>query len=722
MADADDKKPEADVDDDAAEATNDDSTSNVADDVAEATNGGSSDDTPELDEEALEHDVLLSDDLPSPEAIRRKQRMRMLIVGVIIAVALVGVGWFIYTEMTKVELVPNKVVVAIEVVDSEGTTHAWWLDEDPSKLSYEWSGALANEMLDLGMKPLDFEKDEVQDALADATDDETLREAAEGLGASYVIHGRVEPAGTTPMGSTDMLGYIYELQLEVLDVGGDQGSATVLETPVRYIAAGRDEHEALGRNASYTSLYMPHLVMALVERPGMKRLIDGGDDVTLEEKEIANELEKLLFQYAEDWQKRFGERLEQVDDAEGRAISHEQSEHERTVLGEFISQEDLIGAREGEVLLLIEPLQYVFEWPPGEVGIDSTIERIVRAKPDGSDREVVMEHDNFYSSQALSPNTRYMAMIHDNGPSKTLAMYDLETSTYKPLVTHLREYYSSPAPSDDGKYVSFYSKPYRRGGEALEVINTETLERHTVIPNDAWTSWPAWVPGKNAFYVAVRYPSDDKASVYRYDIEKTELTPVLGVAKPTEETDAPVESSDEGEPDGTTDEGAADDGTADAEGDPFAGEAGDAVAGDGVPAVDPATIPDFRGVRVSPTGDFALTEERVDHTTWLGRLDLQSGEYTRIIEIDPRVMRISPDGKLVAIQLRLRGTSRDPAGGDDEIVVMPTSGGELDYLTLNAADDHLRAWSHDGKSVFATQYSRDPTYRRSSSRVYKIDL
>lgn len=663
------------------------------------------------------------DDLPSPEALARHRRMRMLVTGLVL-LAVVGVAAFvIYRLVTAVELEPDKVVVVIDAVDAEGTTHAWW-GSDPEGISQAWSTVLGEELSVLGLKVVRLDG-EAREALAGARDAQALREAARKLGASYVVYGTLRTARSMPWSSTDVEGFVQELTLQIIDADDAAGQVEVFTTPVRMIAVGRSEVLALknqaGRDALFTVL--PYLAEALVARPGLQRL--QSDSGSLDDKKIAVSLEKRLFLYVEDWKRKLGARQSDVKKAEAALTSDEQSPNRRHVLSEFVAQEDVVGVVGERVLLLDEMIELGFDWPPGEIVGDTTIERLILADARGGQRQVVLEHDNFYSQPSVSTNGRFATFVLSQGRSRTLARLDLEDESggFLGLRTTTGGYFSSPVITDDGRFVAVQTYRQQRGPHALEVVDVESSQHVVLLPAGTRFSQPSWVPRSHTFYLSARLADDDDVmSVYRYDAASNTLTPVLGAAA---ETTAVTAEEDGAETPPTALEGSG----ADASALLAPPDADDAdVVGEPLTVRVPS---DYRSVVVSPTGEFAIVIERAEGGTFIGRLELADHRYQRLRALDVAYVQISPDGRWLAMQIERHGASRDPARGDSEIAVLalppagaPDDGGALVMLTLNSADDYLRSWSADSRAVYATQYSIDPTWgrRRLLSRVFRIEL
>ena len=107
----------------------------------------------------------------------------------------------------------------------------------------------------------------------------------------------------------------------------------------------------------------------------------------------------------------------------------------------------------------------------------------------------------------------------------------------------------------------------------------------------------------------------------------------------------------------------------------------------------------------SPDGNYLVFSYQDD----LWKISVQGGEAVRLTAMPGKETRprFSPDGKWIAFSAR-------PTGNDD-LYVMPSSGGEIRQLTYHTAADEVESWSWDNASIYftSTRSNRITAYRVS---------
>jgi Tol biopolymer transport system component len=83
---------------------------------------------------------------------------------------------------------------------------------------------------------------------------------------------------------------------------------------------------------------------------------------------------------------------------------------------------------------------------------------------------------------------------------------------------------------------------------------------------------------------------------------------------------------------------------------------------------------------------------------------------------------LSADLSLIVFQLDARGAPNDPSDADTEIAVMPRAGGEVRFVTVNAARDRNPRFAPDRARVFFETQHRDPQTGDPRMKVRWADI
>ena len=653
-----------------------------------------SDPTESLDFELIDED--------SP--VRIKKRWPLFVLIFFLAAIVLSVVWLITQEETE----PHSFLIAISVEDDAGEAHFWW---EGNEAAVAVSRAFSEQLEGFGLNPTGFGH-EAEEVLEGARSLEEIRNAASKLDAGLVITGSVRITHAVPLDG-EMLDYSIELELGFFDVEAG-ASPTVLDESLHFFEWGQASEVAIQAAAErMASAGAAPLAARLVESPRLADLTLSNDEQTYDEAAIADRIQPL-FRIAGFYDTQRQERVDDQKNAELRYTALEVAPQARRRLGGFLDQESFVGQGPGEALVLLTEPHY-FEVRPdeGHYGIRRESERLMLAG-DGGERRLLFEHFNFYSSQSVSSDGSTLAAVLDNrGRSKWLIALTVPDAEVKMLRSSGSAYFSTPTISPDGLQIAYWFSEYRRAPSALELIDVSGDSQAVLIAPGMKMSLPCWHPDSAHLYLALG--EHQRAEIVEISTKTAERRCLLGACARPE----PVVSSPE------LVEGALPDGdAAELEGEAALMESPDPFLDEPPRPFDPRYDSRFLQVSVDPVGGrFLIVQERdPEGREHLGRFDLAEQRYTRLASLEIDWFLISPDGAYVAVTSSGAFADADPGSYDQEIVIVPTQGGEFFPITLNDIDDYLQGWSRDGAHVYSAQSSRDPASRRYSTRVFEIDV
>jgi hypothetical protein len=650
----------------------------------------------------------LSDD---PE-LASGQRRRLTIVALFTATTIGIAAWW---SFFRVHTEPQRLVIAI-AVETEAGDAQWWQDDRGAS---ELAEALSEQLGELGLEPVGFD-DDIASTLRDS-DDPIL--AARELEARWLIRGRVSTHKTIPLELADFADFILMVELELVDTETGEAFA-VLDEPLRVFLWGDDPSDALALNGEYVAkrVTMP-LLASFAEREPLREYTGDRSKMTTEKAVLAAKLERLFLRAD-----NHARGLELRAEDEAQALAREPKNHAALTserLSDILAEEYFIGtAHDGRALLLTEPKHVAVV--PDQLGytITSEGEALMLASLDGRTRTLLFEHYNFYSAPAISADGRVVwTTVANHGASKSLAILDVESGEFRPVLSHATDYYTSPIPAPDGARALFFSRAGRYAETSIELVNRDGSGRTLVLTPDEQPGVPDWAPDGQMFYA----PMGAWQRLVAIDVETQTRKHLLG-----QDPDAPVEpEADEPEELDSIEP------PPDPRHSPDFAHHGSPAAPD---QPDPATTSRFSAVSAAHDGrHLYVVEQSLDGREWLGRFDLQAPPpappiedapteeppkaYVRLAQVKVGRLVASPAGPVVAFEAPAFTAPGDPENADQEVLVFGPEPGQLRALTLNAVDDELAGWSRDGRSVFTIQRDRDPGNERTPvTRVYRHDL
>ncbi|PIV98106.1 MAG: hypothetical protein COW42_16570 [Deltaproteobacteria bacterium CG17_big_fil_post_rev_8_21_14_2_50_63_7] len=627
---------------------------------------------------------------------------KFLFGGLILALLLGGVWYFLLRTATK----PNQVIIAVRVIDEDGNSEYWW-DENPAAMALV-------EKFKLQLEELGFDSADLNTAslseLKGAHDLEALRSKASKMEAGFIVVGTARIQHTVPLDG-ELNDYSIELLLAIYDVEtGEETAAPGM--PLEFFEWGRSADEAVAdASERMAAAATAPLAEVFSHHPKLERLKMENRELSYDEAALANGFEPL-FRVAGHYRNQVKQRDDDEKNAQLTYEAVEKSPLTRERLGDFLADENYVGAGPGDELVLMTEPHYVDIRPDeGHYSIRRESERLVLSNGVGAERRMLFEHFNFFSFPSISADGSVIAAVIDNRQrSKWLVTVSVPSGEFKLLLAHTDHYFSSPVVSPNGSRVAFFYRTGRNAASALETIDVGGRERRTLINPGLSLSLPSWSPNSETLYVAVGVGRRD--SIAAIDLVSGEQRFLLGPeTRPQPEAVEPEDTPDALAP------------MVDADGlAPQDGEQEPALAAPDEPW-DPRRDSIFDQPLASPDGTFLIVKELDGARVYIGRYGLASGAYVRLAELDLDAIQLSPTGDFVAGMTRAFEHQDDPGSNDVEVVILSTApGGEPIPVTLNAVDDVLGGWSRDGRSVFVRQDSQDPASRRFSSRVYRYHL
>ncbi len=623
---------------------------------------------------------------------------RQLAIVALVAATIIGVGaWW---SFFRVHTEPDRVLVAIAVESEAGARH-WWQDDTGVRSGPRALASQLHEQLDaVGLEAAgvpDEERDTLRDVSGD--DPEALRAAALELEARWLIRGRVRPDKVIALELAEFSDYVMSVELELVDA--ETGAVTAIaEAPLRVFLWGDDPGDAVALNARYLAerVTMP-LIAALAQQPALREYAGDRSAMTTDQAVLATALEPL-FRRADSYAEGLALRERDVAEASEREPQNHAALRS-TRLSDILAEEYFIGAAaDGRALLLADPKHVTVV--PGKLGysVSSEGEALLLVDPSSDARELLFEHYNFYSDPAISADGRVVwTTVANHGASKSLAVIDVATGEFAPILSHPTDYYTSPIPAPDGARALFFSRAGRYAETSIELIERDGSGRRALLGPDDEARVPAWAPDGRSIYA----PIGSWQRIVAIDVESGERRHLLGqdpaALAPTDEDPELAAITDDAE-----------------DQDP-----------------DPATSSRFSALSVGHDGrTLYLVEQSLDGRRWLGRLDLERAAdpseardeqapaaYARLAQIEVGRVLASPTAPIVAFEAPAFTAPGDPESRDQEVLIYGPDPGQLRALTLNAVDDELAGWSRDGERVFTLQRARDPgSETQGVARVY----
>jgi Tol biopolymer transport system component len=530
----------------------------------------------------------------------------------------------------------------------------------------------------------------VRDALEGRVEPSELREGARALEAGLLLRGALKVVAAQPLGgSADEADHTLVFEGELFSTVDQQGRA-VGEPPLRiHRSAATDEAALLESCDELAEQLAPRVAEAAVSFPSIAALLDpGASSRGLDERVIADRLGPLVGLVAS-----YGEARSKRAAAERRLRARdrklEQGPRAKHLVGAYLGEEYFVGPGAGGTILTMalparlvvdDPVKATYRMQPGH-------EQLLLRRPDGGVERVLVELFNLYSYPSVSADGSVVAYVADHRRwSKALHVAELAGGAAEEIFHHRSHYPSSPVIAPDGSRIAFVYGETRRGPKRLEIVDRDGSDRRVLVagPLDR-LDLPAWSPDGAALYVTFQPSGQPHSSLWRIDAATGEATALLGDARRAAEPSEPER---------------------------LAGPEAEPRAGGGSSFASPAVAPD---------GSFVLVAEGADGAGWLGRYEVDSGAYRRLLQARVGRIAISPAGDRIAFETGPTAHPDDPHTADVEIAVMSARGEQLELLTLNARRDGLAGWSRDGKRIYFHQGNRDPDGHRYDNRIYWLE-
>ena len=636
-----------------------------------------------------------------PEWRPRRGKLPFVLLALLVAGAAVLAWRLLLVKRTR----PDRVVVAIHAVTMDGRRGAWWGDGDRA------SGRLA----DMFAKQLERSKLEVvgtadekaREALA-GKEGAALLEAARSVESGVVLTGTVATVRALELSGSDLRDYTIEVALSVEETGEGGASAPLGDSPMLlHIAAASEDRALLEAAETIPELVQLPLAAALTGLPSVKRLSSDAKDLSHEDITLASKFEGL-FREARFRAEQLEKRAEQEAEERATEARGERGEAAKHLVSPLLGEQYLIGfGPKGELVLMVEPHYVQTLAAAGAYSLRRGHERFELTDPDGKGRRLLFEAFNFFSYPTTSRDGRLIATVLDHRQwSKALTLVSVEDGAPRELLVDASDYFSGPTISPDGSLVAFWHRTCRRCSGSLDVIRADGTERRTLVPAGGGTmSIPVWSPDGAKLYLAIGGDEGPEA-VYSVSVADGTRTRLLGV-----EADASDEDSGDAAEDALDDEELED---VDDELEEL-----DEDAEDVEEQSEPAS---FGEPAVSRDGRFLVVVEVADREPYIGRLDIDGGEYSRLATIRAQRLEVSPDGATVAFETwSTGGLESDGPTRDSEIAVVPARGGDVRLVTMNSVDDNLFGWSPDGKRLYFHQATKDPSGAAYVNRVYWVE-
>lgn len=598
---------------------------------------------------------------------------------ILIAILLVlagGGGYLAWSIMTAVE--PLRVLVAI---DFDGH---WYEGSKPAaKLVDDVSGQLAA----LGFEPVEGGDPAVMETLEKASD---LRSAAKSLKAAWVVGGRVKTEITEhPVDEGDPYLEVRAVtDIEVYHV--EDEDADTIRHQTQSWSGSKDKARALNMLAGGVAAEKigAKVVPSLVNHPRIATQLFGeGKDKKGMNAEIAGKLRK-----AETYSQSSFSQLKTARAASAafkiRRLEGEKGAAKVTYHGKMIEDDGIIGAGPKGFLVKTEDEELYVDPDNNKLRRLESLETLAwktpASTPDTAPTATVLWSGyNIYSYPGVTQDGKIAALVEDLfGWAKTVTLI-LEDGTAKRLKIDGEKRFSSLKPSPTGKAVALYERACRKCVDELVVLAADGAERFRTGNEGGTLHGFAWI-------------SDDKLLI----MHSPKRVPLEG----DEEAAEPDEARLFNAVDQTI-------------------WLLDLAASK--PAVESVHIVDMdvslSWVRVSHDFKKVAFAASTKDGPAIGVLDIAA----RVLEFHPTpggvsAPNFSPDGKWIAFNI----WPEDQRGRDEEIGIMPASGGPVQVLTDNRYRDRYPYFSHDSAQIFYESLDKDPNFngRRSISVIASVPV
>ena len=582
-------------------------------------------------------------------------RRSRLVPAAVALVVLCGLGAGVWYLFFVPKPTVNRVLFAVATETSDGKRGEWWAAR--GKASARMADGLDAIFKDLGLGVVPSDPKTLE-ALAEVAGPDELRAAARKLSAGLLVSGTVRVAAKNPLGASEDFEFGLDVELSVVSTDEDATPMPISEAPLRFWSVGVDEEAALLRAADWLpKAVASRLAAAIAGLDTLAEYAPAAGRKGAHFDVMAGTLEplfKLAARRAELLDQREEEAAERAEGTKDGAVSGTTA----GTLGAWLDEEYFIGPGPGSGVLLMEKARTVEVRATEEVyDLRTEHERLILADADGKSRRVVYDTYNFYSYPTVSRDGEKVAAVLDRlGRSNALVAISVASGAATVLVEHPTHELSGPNMAPDGRLVAFWRTECRRGCPSdLYVVSAAGGEPRRMMAGGLdYMGFPSFSPEAKTLYMTVREQEGQPAKVIAIDVAAATSRTLL-------ESDA-----------------------------------------------------SFSDLAASPDGTFLVMVERGDEGQGIGRYDVASGEYRRLLTCSASEPKVSGDGQQIAFE------TWEDGDGDPEIALCPASGGTRRLVTANALEDKLAGWSRDGKRLFVHRGSRDPDGHAWDNRVVWI--
>lgn len=607
----------------------------------------------------------------------KRSKVPIIIAVVFLLAAAVAAYFLFFVKSPKAD----RILVVIATERSDGTWEAWW--DDGEEASEQLAKGLNKLLEEHGMRVVKPDK-EARERLKGLKSLDELRDAAVDMEAGFVLVGVIKTVNVQEVAHSDgYKDFSFEVQVQFVNNVDRAAAVDLNERPLRFFFQGKDEAKAMVEvTADMPPYLMSMLAHKMVGTPALEPLATTPvEELPKGDVKLAGTMKKM-FALGRKHQLALEQRAEFGTVDEKKAADAEHGDAKPVRIGGHVEETYLVGrGPEDRILLSYNPRWVLVRPDQPKYELMRAHEQIVSANPDGKQRKLVFETYNFYSGRSVSADGNWVACIVDHHRNaKSLSLISVADGKKTDVLVDPNHYYSGPAVSPTGKRIAFYYSPFKGGGRNFQVIKADGTGQRTLVEDWNYMWPPRWAPDERTLYVAMK--QNRRSTLWAFDTDTGAKTALLG---PAAGAVAPL--------------------------------ADDVGAGAAMPRVS-----NFKQFDLSRDGRFAIISEHAHDGQWIGRFDITSRTYKRLVKADSERIVISPEMAWVAFETPRTRDQDEDNPWDQEIALIPVEGGEPNVVTENAIDDQLLMWSRDGKRIYFSQRGHDPDSRRGTNRVYWVDI
>lgn len=580
-----------------------------------------------------------------------------------VVVAGVALGGYV---LLKGETRPERLLIALRTVKLDGTVGAWWALD--GKTSARLSDEVSKLITRLGIVPVESGAPDVVKHLPSTTDDAALLEAARSLDAGFVLTGDWVVTRSLPVAGSPYTDFSYELRFYLLDTETGQ-RIDMPGYPLPGWTMSESEEKALLDSAEAVAkrVFSP-LAYALAGHARLSAYDKRSGQVPTSRAALAAKLEPLFEQAVrrDTAEKNLADRRkEALDEWNMQDLSPKAKEP----VGQFQDEEYFLGTTPEGLVLFEKPRS--LELLAGEYGwvLVEGQERLALADTSGGNRKPLFSAYNFFSYPGVSADGKFAAVVVDNHSwSKSLYRVDLSSGAGEELLTSRNDYYSTPRLSPDGSRIAYWFRTCYDCADSLRIVEVATKAEKELIPSGfAFASMPSFSPDGRTLYLALRASPGGASFLISIDAASGQRTPLEGDWTPCE-----------GRSDG------------------------------------------FYDAQLTSDGTWLWTLEACEGKRHIGRWNVRTGAYSRLLAGEFDDLRVHPSGNKVATRVVGWEETRDDALYDAEVAVVDGDAKSLQLLTINSTEDYVMGWSRDGSALFIHESGRGSVDDEHCNRIYKV--